>query len=69
MEQHPPLHLGVVAIEKGTFGSPSTKVGNNKLVWWKLLTKKKTKRYIIAYLRIKIHEILVVVLIILIFIA
>ena len=24
----PPLHLGVVAIEKGFFGSPSTKVAN-----------------------------------------
>ena len=24
----PPLHLGVVAIEKGAFGSPSTKVTN-----------------------------------------
>ena len=23
-----PVHLGVVAIEKGTFGSPSTKVAN-----------------------------------------
>ena len=28
MEYRPPLHLGVVAIEKGTFGSPSTKVTN-----------------------------------------
>ena len=25
----PPLHLGVVAIEKGDFGSPLTKVTNN----------------------------------------
>ena len=24
---HPPLHLGVIAIEKGVFGSPSTTVG------------------------------------------
>ena len=24
---HPPLHLGVVAIEKRAFGSPSTMVG------------------------------------------
>ena len=24
MELRPPLHLGVVAIEKGAFGSPST---------------------------------------------
>ena len=28
MEWHPLLHLGVVAIEKGAFGSPSTKVAN-----------------------------------------
>ena len=28
MMQHPPLHLGVVTIEKGAFGSPSTKVSN-----------------------------------------
>ena len=26
MEQRPPQHLSVVAIEKGAFGSPSTKV-------------------------------------------
>ena len=28
VEQRPPLHLGVVAIEKGAFGSPSTMVAN-----------------------------------------
>ena len=28
MEWCPPLHLGVLAIEKGAFGSPTTKVGN-----------------------------------------
>ena len=28
MEKHPSLHLGAVAIEKGAFGSPSTKVAN-----------------------------------------
>ena len=28
MELRPPLHLGVVAIEKGAFGSPATKVAN-----------------------------------------
>ena len=27
-ESRPPLHLGVEAIEKGTFGSPSTMVAN-----------------------------------------
>ena len=27
-ESHPPLHLGVVAIEKGDFGSPSTMFAN-----------------------------------------
>ena len=29
MELRHPLHLGVVAIEKGAFGSPSTKVAND----------------------------------------
>ena len=28
MESHPPLRIDVVAIEKGVFGSPSTKVIN-----------------------------------------
>ena len=28
MELRPPLHFGVVAIEKGAFGLPSTKVAN-----------------------------------------
>ena len=28
MELRPPLHLGVVAIEKGAFESPTTKVVN-----------------------------------------
>ena len=28
MEERPPLKLGVVAIEKGAFGSPLTKVTN-----------------------------------------
>ena len=28
MESRPPLHLGVAAIEKGAFGSSSTKVAN-----------------------------------------
>ena len=28
MESRPPLHLGVVAIEKGALGSSSTKVAN-----------------------------------------
>ena len=28
MEYRPPLHFGVVAIEKGAFGSPSTTVAN-----------------------------------------
>ena len=27
-ESCPPLHLGVIAIEKGAFGSPSTKIAN-----------------------------------------
>ena len=33
MEQ-PPLHLGVIAIEKGAFKSPSTKVTNFTLLIW-----------------------------------
>ena len=28
MELRPPLHLGILAIKKGAFGSPSTKVAN-----------------------------------------
>ena len=32
MEEHPPLHLGVVAIEKGTFGLLSTTVANFTLL-------------------------------------
>ena len=32
MELHSPLHLGVVAIEKGAFWSPSTKVANFLLI-------------------------------------
>ena len=28
MELHPPLHIGVVAIEKGALGSSSTTVAN-----------------------------------------
>ena len=30
---NPPLHLDVVAIEKGAFGSPSTKVANFTFVY------------------------------------
>ena len=33
MEWHPPLHLGVVAIEKGAFGSPTTKVSNFTFIY------------------------------------
>ena len=33
MELHPPLHLDVVAIEKGAFGLPSMKVANFILLW------------------------------------
>ena len=32
MVSHPPLHLGVVSIEKGAFGSPSTKAANITLI-------------------------------------
>ena len=37
MEKHPPLHLGVVAIEKGAFGSPLTKVTKFTLLYISLL--------------------------------
>ena len=33
VEQRPPLHLGVVAIEKGAFWSPSTMVTNLKSIY------------------------------------
>ena len=36
MEKRPPLHLGVVAIEKGAFGSLSTMVANFNLLAFKL---------------------------------
>ena len=32
--ESPPLHLGVVAIEKGAFGLPLTKVTNNNNLLW-----------------------------------
>ena len=35
MEQHPSLHLGVVAIEKGAFGSLSTMVANFTFLLYK----------------------------------
>ena len=31
--KHPPLYLGVVAIEKGASGSPSTMVANNFFIY------------------------------------
>ena len=37
MEWCPPLHLGVVATEKGAFGSPSTKVANFNLPIFSLI--------------------------------
>ena len=35
MELRPPQHLGVVAVEKGAFGSPSTKVA--KFIYFLLI--------------------------------
>ena len=32
-ESHPPLHIGVVAIEKGAFVSPSTTVANDLYIY------------------------------------
>ena len=37
MELHPPIHFGVVAIEKEAFGSPSTKVANFTTVWLQVI--------------------------------
>ena len=42
MEQHPTLHLTVLAIEKGGFGSPSTKVAN-------LLVSNQIAKHYILY--------------------
>ena len=52
MELHPPLHLSVVAIEKGDFVSPSTKVTNFTYYWswpkvktsWEEFYKSKKKK-------------------------
>ena len=45
MELCPPVHLGVVAIEKGAFGSPSTTIGNfTLLIYGRDVTVKKYKR-------------------------
>ena len=46
MKLHPPLHLGVVAIEKGAFESPLTKIANftylyTLVQWSKLHNNKK----------------------------
>ena len=49
MEKCPPLHLGVIATEKGAFGSPSTKVcqlhftqfNNQKHFYFKLFSLVK----------------------------
>ena len=50
MEYRPPLHLGVVAIEKGAFGSPSTEVAKNlvtasKIPWYLKLSFFFFKRF------------------------
>ena len=43
-----PLHLGVVAIEKGAFGSPSTKVTNFTYLYFNItpLTRKQTWEWV-----------------------
>ena len=40
MEQGPPLHLGVAAIEKEAFGSSSTKVANFTYLEGKIIKKE-----------------------------
>ena len=41
----PPLHLGVVAIEKGAFGSPSTLVANFTYFFTYLTYRFDSKKY------------------------
>ena len=45
-----PLHLGVVAIEKGAYESPSTKAGNFTFIWFQvfLLNTTNFHSYIIS---------------------
>ena len=45
MESHPPLHLGVVAIEKGAFGSSLTKVASFNLLIKHYVIKMDLIRY------------------------
>ena len=41
-EYHPPLHLGVVAIEKGAFGSHSTMVANFTFIYSLIESTRRT---------------------------
>ena len=49
-EKRPPLHLSVVAIEKGAFWSPSTTVANFTFTFYIYIYK-----YIYTYIYIHIH--------------
>ena len=40
----PPLHLGVVAIQKGVFGTPSTKVANFTYIYIYIYIYKESRR-------------------------
>ena len=61
MELCPPLHLGVVAIEKEDFGSHSTKIANFILLlmsnsatnedWYAIKQKKKRNFFSAVYLK------------------
>ena len=57
----PPLHLGVVAIEKGAFGSPSTMVANFTLLCkWKWLYLSVFLNFIILPQRQSVKEIYII---------
>ena len=53
MEYHPPLRFGVVAIEKGAFGSPSSEVANFTSIYIHIYIY--TIIYIYIYIYIYIH--------------
>ena len=50
------LHLGVVAIEKGAFGSPSTKVANFTLLLLILFSNLLQKEHIMSSRVISCHK-------------
>ena len=55
MGEHPPLHLSIVAIEKGTFGSPSTKVANFFFFYFYHMPNSAICIYIYIYIYTHTH--------------